>query len=188
MLEKVFHHPNQVCQTAKAPCSALQYVNLRRSSPIAVFTWGPWTYRLTFCVSLSPSRQITSEQDPRWEPGAVSKARFLRALNLKHNQIIFTGQPWLSCPRPENQITTSSRSSAWISGKPDIKSSMLKTRRLYLQHPQRVTCRGSACRTCCCLWDSLQCYSPPDGLTKCSWLFTLGLQKQPCQDLLNLNI
>lgn len=153
-----------------------------------LFTWGPWTYRLTFCVPPSPSRQITSEQDPCWEPGAVSKARSLRALNPKHNQIISTAQPRLSYPWPEIQITTSSSSSAWISGKPDTKSSLLKTRRLYLQHPQRVTCGRSACRTCCRLWDSLQCYSPPDGLTKRSWLFTLRLQKKPCQDLVNLNI
>lgn len=144
-------------------------------------------YRLTFCVPPSPRRQITSEQDPRWQPGAVSKARFLRALNPKHNQIISTVQPQLSCPWPEIQITASSSSSAWISGKADTKSSLLKARRLYLHHPQRVTCRRSTCRTCCCLWDSLQCYSP-DGLTESSWLFTLGLQKQPCQDLLNLNI
>lgn len=153
-----------------------------------LFTWGPWTYRLTFCVPPSPSRQITSEQDPRWETGAASKARFLRALNPKYNQIISTEQPQLSCPWPEIQITTSSSSSARISGKPDTKSSLLKTRRLYLQHPQRVTCGRSACRTCCRLWDSLQCYSPPDGLTKHSWLLTLGLQKQPCQDLVNMNI
>lgn len=41
MLEKkVFHHSKQVCQTAKAPCSALQYVNLWRSFPIAVVYLG----------------------------------------------------------------------------------------------------------------------------------------------------
>lgn len=38
--KKVFHHSNQVCQTAKAPCSALQYVNLQRSIPIAVVYLG----------------------------------------------------------------------------------------------------------------------------------------------------
>lgn len=96
-----------------------------------LLTWGPCTYPLTFCVPPSPSRQITSEQDPRCQPGAASKARFPRALNPKHNQIISTAQPRLSCPRPEIQITTSSSSSSWRSGKPDTKSSLLKTRRLH---------------------------------------------------------
>lgn len=38
--KKVFHHSNQLCQTAKAPCSALQYVNAQRSIPIAVIYLG----------------------------------------------------------------------------------------------------------------------------------------------------
>lgn len=47
------------------------------------------------------------------------------------------------------------------------KIPLLKTRMVYPQQPQRVTCGRRACKEGCCrLWDSLQCYSPPDGLTK----------------------
>lgn len=165
-----------------------QYVTLWRSFHIAVVYLG------TLDLSFDPLCATATQQTNHLRAGSSLAARC--CIQSKTSQDIkskarsdnLPAQPQLSCPWPEIQITTSSSSSAWISGKPDTKSSLLKTRRLYLQHPQRVTCRRSSCRTCCCLWDSLQCFSPPDGLTKRSWLFTRGLQKQPCQDLLNLNI
>lgn len=147
------------------------------------FTWGPWTYRLTFSVPPSPSRQITSEQDPRWQPGAVSKIS--QGIKSKAQSDNLHGAAVLG---QRFKLPLPAAPPHGYQGNQTQKSSLLKTRRLYLQHPQRVTRRRSSCRTCCCLWDSLQCYSPLDGLTVRSWLFTLGLQEQPCQDLLNLNI
>lgn len=165
-----------------------QYVNLWRGFPIAVVYLG------ILAISFDLLCACATQQTNHLRAGSSQAARCCiqsktsQGIKSKAQSDNHQVQPRLSCPWPEIQITTSSSSSAGISGKPDTKPSLLKTRRLYLQHPQRVTCGRSSCRTCCCLWDSLQCFSPPDGLTKRSWLFTLGLQKQPCQDLLNLNI
>jgi len=131
------------------------------ASPLQSFT-----RHLTSCVPPSPSSQISSEQDPRWKPGAVSKARFPRALNPKHNQIISTTQPRLSWPQSEIQITASCSSSVWRWGKPDTKSPCLRQRWFICNTHTGLRAGGAFVRTCCRLWDSLQCCPPPDGLTE----------------------
>lgn len=151
----------------KAPCSALQHVNLWRSIPTAVLYLETSDMSFDLLVPLSPRRHISYKQDPPWKPGAVSKARFLWALNPRHNQIISMTQPRLSCPQPEIQITALHSNSVWMSGKPYTKSPCLRQGWFICNTHKGLRAGGAFVRTCCCLWDSLQCHSPPDGLTKC---------------------
>lgn len=130
MLEKVFHHLKQVCQTGRAPCSALRCVDLRRSFPIAVAHLG------TLHVSSDLLCATITQQTNHLRAGSSLPARCCIQSKISQGikskaQIISTAQPRLSCPRPEIQITTSSSSSSWRSGKPDTKSFLLKTRRLH---------------------------------------------------------
>lgn len=84
----------------------------------------------------------------------------------KYNQMISTTQPRLSCPQPEIQITALRSSSVRISEKPDTKSPCLR-QGWFICNTYKGLCAGGAfVRTCCRLWDSLQRYSLPDGLTK----------------------
>lgn len=130
------------------------------------FTLGPRPCRLTSCVPPYPSRQISHEQDPRWKPGAVAEASFLRVLHPKHHQITSLMQSRHSCSWPEIQITASCSSSIWISAKAETKSSCLRQGWFICSTPKGLHAGGGLARTCCRLWDSLQCFSPPDGLTK----------------------
>lgn len=130
------------------------------------FTLGPRTCRLTSCVPPYPSRQTSHEQDPRWKPGAVAEARFLRVLHPKYHQITSLMQFRHSCSRPEIQITASCSSSIWISAKAETKSPCLRQGWFIRSTPKGLHAGGGLARTCCHLWDSLQCCSPPDGLTK----------------------
>lgn len=71
----------------------------------------------------------------------------------------------------------------WISAKPDTKSSLLKTRRIFICNTHKGLHAGGAPAGPAAASGILS-----SALTERSWLSTLGLQKQPCQDLLNLNI
>lgn len=186
MLEKkVFHHSNQVYQTAKAPCSALQYVNLWRSFPIAVVYLGTLDISFDLLCATVPQQTNHLRAGSSLAARCCIQSKISQGIKSKAQSDNLHGAAVLG---QRFKLPLPAAPPHGYQGNQTQKSSLLKTRRLYLQHPQRVTRRRSSCRTCCCLWDSLQCYSPPDGLTERSWLFTLGLQEQPCQDLLNLNI
>lgn len=130
----------------KAPCSALQHINLWRSIPAVVLYLG--TLDMSFnllCATVTQQAnqlQAGSSQEARCcvqskiSPGIKSKAQ--------SDNLHDTAQAQLSSARDSNycfaqQLCMDVR-------KTIDKIPLLKTRMVYLQHPQRVMCRRSICQ------------------------------------------